>query len=70
MTTLALPTYDVGQINAMVSSTGYNSNGHGMVSKGNMRIEGELVTTGDAVIGGKITCAGIDSSQNVNAPNI
>lgn len=55
----------VGQI-----STGYNSNGHGMVSKGNMRIEGELVTTGDAVIGGKITCAGIDSSQNVNAPNI
>lgn len=55
----------VGQI-----STGYNNNGNGMVSKGNMRIEGELVTTGDAVIGGKITCAGIDSSQNVNAPNI
>lgn len=55
----------VGQIN-----TGYNGNGHGMISKGNMRIEGELVTTGDAVIGGKITCAGIDSSQNVNAPNI
>jgi len=55
----------VGQI-----STGYNNNGNGMVSKGNMRIEGELVTTGDAVIGGKITCAGIDSSRNVNAPNI
>lgn len=55
----------VGQI-----STGYNNNGNGMISKGNMRIEGELVTTGDAVIGGKITCAGIDSSQNVNAPNI
>lgn len=55
----------VGQI-----STGYNDNGSGMISKGNMRIEGNLVTTGDANIGGKITCAGIDSSQNVNAPNI
>ena len=55
----------VGQI-----STGYDQNGNGMISKGNMRIEGELVTTGDAVIGGKITCAGVDSSRNVNAPNI
>lgn len=55
----------VGQI-----STGYDNNGSGMVSKGNMRIEGTLVVTGDAEIGGKVTCAGVDSSRNVNAPNI
>lgn len=51
-------------------STGYDNNGQGMVSKGNMRIEGTLVVTGDANITGKITCAGVDSSRNVNAPNI
>lgn len=51
-------------------TTGYNNNNTGMHSVGNMRVDGNLVLNGDANIAGKITCAGIDSSQRINAPNI
>lgn len=50
-------------------STGYGGDNAGMVSQGDLRIEGKLVVSGDVTCG-HITCRGIDSSSNVNAPNI
>lgn len=51
-------------------STGYSGNSKGMVSKGNMRVEGALNVTNGMTVTGLITCAGINSSAPVNAPNI
>lgn len=59
-----------GDVSVGNISTGEGGNGKGMHSRGNLTVDGKLQVNGDAVITGKITCAGVDSSRNVNAPNI